>query len=536
MIDKNNFPYKEIRKDQEMIIDKLNKNFDKFDYFILECPTGMGKSAIAKTIACSMPSYILTATKQLQNQYMADYHSKIRSIKGKSNYNCKLDEAYTCDSGLCSGNSPVMMDCVKNRICTYFNKKRNAMWSYSTLTSYQFFLSSISKAKAWNVRNMIIVDECHLLEQQLIQSFGFKINPKELREKYDLKEFCDFKDFLRLIVTPSESGFEKNKELFDFLFNLLKIKRDRIILESSKTFGINKINNLTDEEKESLLETNKDFYNIDMLCGKLNLFNESSDKDEWIIEPEDGGLTFKPINVGKLFAKYVKNKGKKVLFMSATILDINGFCQEFDLPRKKVGVIRLDSTFDPKKSPIIFDPVGYMNYDKIESTTPKIINKIKEILENHKDEKGIIHTNNYKITQRIVESLNNKRLLMRQENETNEELVDRHVKSKLPTVLISPSLNTGTDLKDNLSRFQVIIKLPFQSIADQRIAKKMKLNFNWYVAEMFRSLVQACGRSTRSENDFSVTYILDSSFHKWIFKYKSWFPKQFLQRIKYKSK
>lgn len=48
---------------------------------------------------------------------------------------------------------------------------------------------------------------------------------------------------------------------------------------------------------------------------------------------------------------------------------------------------------------------------------------------------------------------------------------------------------------------------------------------------MFRTLVQACGRSTRSEEDWSITYILDSAFYYWVNKYKNWFSKQFLKRI-----
>ena len=90
-------------------------------------------------------------------------------------------------------------------------------------------------------------------------------------------------------------------------------------------------------------------------------------------------------------------------------------------------------------------------------------------------------------------------------------------------------------MKDDLSRFQIIIKMPFASLADKRIQQKIAINNEWYVAEMFRSFVQAAGRSTRSEDDYSVTYVLDNSFYQWVFKYKHWFPKNFLKRIIWKQ-
>jgi ATP-dependent DNA helicase DinG len=37
-----------------------------------------------------------------------------------------------------------------------------------------------------------------------------------------------------------------------------------------------------------------------------------------------------------------------------------------------------------------------------------------------------------------------------------DEVIYQHENSIRPTVLISPSLHTGLDLKDNLSRFQII--------------------------------------------------------------------------------
>jgi Rad3-related DNA helicase len=48
-----------------------------------------------------------------------------------------------------------------------------------------------------------------------------------------------------------------------------------------------------------------------------------------------------------------------------------------------------------------------------------------------------------------------------------DEIISEHIAAKKPTVLISPSLHLGLDLKDDLSRFQIITKVPYLSLADR---------------------------------------------------------------------
>jgi ATP-dependent DNA helicase DinG len=225
---------------------------------------------------------------------------------------------------------------------------------------------------------------------------------------------------------------------------------------------------------------------------------------------------------------------KKIFFMSATILDTVGFAKNLGLKKEETAIIKVEPDFPPEKSPIIYKPCGFMSYNKLDQTMPKIIESVKEILERHPNEKAIIHTGNYKIAQAIYDGINSNRLIIKKNNENNEKILKKHINSKVPTVLLSPSLTTGVDLKDDLSRFQIIVKLPFMSLSDARVKKKIEINEDWYVCEMFRTLVQAAGRSTRSMDDWSTTYVLDSSFYSWVRKYKNWFSKNFLNRIKWK--
>jgi hypothetical protein len=101
-----------------------------------------------------------------------------------------------------------------------------------------------------------------------------------------------------------------------------------------------------------------------------------------------------------------------------------------------------------------------------------------------------------------------------------------------PTVLISPSLYMGLDLKDDLSRFQIIIKVPYPYLGDRWINEKRRINGQWYIWQTALRLVQGYGRSIRSKEDYAVTYVLDSGFENFVKKNKNILPDWFTQAIK----
>jgi ATP-dependent DNA helicase DinG len=100
-----------------------------------------------------------------------------------------------------------------------------------------------------------------------------------------------------------------------------------------------------------------------------------------------------------------------------------------------------------------------------------------------------------------------------------------------PTVLISPSLYTGIDLKDGLSRFQIIVKVPYPDLTDRWINAKMQNDNGWYYWQTALRLVQAYGRSVRSKQDWAKTYILDSAFAHFLKNHRNMFPDWFTSAI-----
>jgi Rad3-related DNA helicase len=111
------------------------------------------------------------------------------------------------------------------------------------------------------------------------------------------------------------------------------------------------------------------------------------------------------------------------------------------------------------------------------------------------------------------------------------EVLEKHYSSAKPTVLISPSLHQGVDLKDDLSRFQIVVKVPYPDLTDKKIAAMKDRDQKWYTWNTVLRLVQAYGRSVRSKDDYATTYVLDSSISYLLKNAQDIVPKWFTEAI-----
>ena len=235
------------------------------------------------------------------------------------------------------------------------------------------------------------------------------------------------------------------------------------------------------------------------------------------------------MKVDKL-TKYIFNYGDKVLLMSATIIDHKHFAKTLGITDYKY--IEVDSTFEAEKAPIYINTKHKINHYNLKKILPSIIKQIDNICKEHKNEKGIIHTHTGFITSCLKDGFRgNKRFLYRDQESRNEDILHEHSLSSEPTVLVSPSLGLGIDLKDDLARFQIIIKAPYLPLGDERIKKMFELDKQWYSNKMLSNVVQQCGRGIRSQEDHCKTYILDASIFQAILRNKESLPKYFLDRF-----
>jgi ATP-dependent DNA helicase DinG len=112
----------------------------------------------------------------------------------------------------------------------------------------------------------------------------------------------------------------------------------------------------------------------------------------------------------------------------------------------------------------------------------------------------------------------------------SKSVVDKKI--EIIAVLISPSLHIGFDLKDDLSRFQIITKVPYLSLADRWIDEKRKRNEQWYTWQTALKLVQGYGRSIRSKEDWAITYVVDAAFGHFVFRNRDILPDWFRAAIR----
>jgi Rad3-related DNA helicase len=130
----------------------------------------------------------------------------------------------------------------------------------------------------------------------------------------------------------------------------------------------------------------------------------------------------------------------------------------------------------------------------------------------------------------LQEQYMNKRLIFHTVD-NRDEMLEKHIAADYPSVIVSPSMISGVDLKYEISRFQILLKIPFPFLGSEKIKKRMNKK-DWYNYKTVCDLMQACGRSVRSFDDYADTFILDSSFSD-VLKYSSKFlPRWFTNSIK----
>jgi Rad3-related DNA helicase len=265
------------------------------------------------------------------------------------------------------------------------------------------------------------------------------------------------------------------------------------------------------------------------LVEKINTVLELWVTIEYVVEYTADKVVIMPLHIADLATGFFNNCDT-VILMSGTIIDVKTFAKTLGI--KQYKYIEMDSEFDPEKSPIYSCTKYSLNHSNLDKFLPSIIEMSVKICESHKNDKGIIHTHNMKITNAFRMKLDkDRRFLVRDAGVTNERILEKH-KIANNTVIISPSLGFGTDLKDEEGRFQIIAKTPYLPLNSKRIGILAKKDPDWYKMKTIVSLVQMAGRCTRHKDDYSSTYILDACAVDLIKRYSSMLPKYFRDRLK----
>ena len=132
-----------------------------------------------------------------------------------------------------------------------------------------------------------------------------------------------------------------------------------------------------------------------------------------------------------------------------------------------------------------------------------------------------IHTHSYYINHRVSQHLIQKfgsRIITHGPSPADRtEAIRFHCASKGDSVLVSPSLTEGVDLRDELARFQIVCKVPYPRLDTYTRARNAR-DRRWYELKTAWAFVQMIGRAVRSDTDFAATFVLDSHFEKFVLR------------------
>jgi Rad3-related DNA helicase len=526
------------RDKQAKALNAIEKAFENGKKFVIvHADTGVGKTHLAKTLGNvskdvpveferlvknysvfaengaelmkdidSFGCYALTITKSLQDQYQNTFDDT-GVLKGKSNYQCDVDDTLSVDIAPCIYVANQKNECWKANRCPYYNSRNNMLTSKFSALNYSMFFSLPNHLKK---RQIIVCDEGSELEEQLVGQFTCEVDIPFLMKTQTL-------------VTPFPNDDNNKTKVLAWISKVA----DSVInsVEEYKSwFGEN-------SNKKDIITFNKkkqEYTKLTNLQNSLQLLVDTFYDSDYIVERLENAIRFIPLKVDVL-SKYLFDYAEKVVILSATIIDPDAYCKALGI--KDHEYIHIGTDFNPEKSPIHIMAKQKLNFQNLKSMLPTLVKQIKGIMEHHKDEKGIIHTHTQYLADYIRENIKSDRLLCREAGVNNEQLLEIHESSSEPTILVSPSMTYGVDLKGDLSRFQIILKAPWLPTKDVRVEKLMKIDKDWYGNAMLKTLLQACGRSVRAHDDWCETYILDGSIFDAINRNKKKLPKFFLDRF-----
>ena len=173
----------------------------------------------------------------------------------------------------------------------------------------------------------------------------------------------------------------------------------------------------------------------------------------------------------------------------------------------------------------------WLSTENREEIVPEMVKEIEKILKEHDADKGIIHVTSFEYQKMILEKMSDESLsriecviddkkqysdnvLNKVQVRTDkDDLIKKHDENKKdPFVILSPSCWFGVDLKDDSSRFQIVVKYPKLPLNTKNTEKIDRLEYGelWYDVRTAYKFIQGCGRSIRNVDDHAKTYLLDS--------------------------
>jgi Rad3-related DNA helicase len=508
------------------------------------------------------------------NRYLK--YSNFVSLKSKQAYTCPENNNLPVKThGKCvlqgmRASDAFNLEC--SHKCGYFQSRAKAPIAKTVLTNYAFWLKSMnftygqlglgkvinedetiqSPKEVWESwltdesmwegdhhhlkpiipRPIIIMDEAHRLPDQIQSAYQFDINTSFIQNYTKIKDDLVEDGFYFPIFQWkwSETARQISELLGLKLANNEGILKSLIKIRDSMCYAYTHLINETSsyikskwENKEklppsisTLLCFESEFSNlycrIDELIKLIDKTHISNLVCSYISR---NARSFNFLDDGLLFKHTVEPWAETIIYMSATFGDISKFVKRLSLENQ--NSIQLDPKWNFEKSPIYFEASANFKHANKDIAFNESIESIDNILEKHQNENGIIHTGTYEFAQIILNKSKYANRLIAYKNAKEKAAAIKNVEDSKSKVLIGPSIFEGVDLPDSLCRFQIVAKLQYPNLSNRLWGLRCYGKDKWiYLEKPWNDLIQAIGRGVRNQNDWSVTYLLDTRFLKYI--------------------
>ena len=438
-------------------------------FVLYEGPCGSGKSVIGATISKFFnTAYWVTNGKHLQDQLSKDFgeegrHAKLLvDLKGRNAYNCPLTlnpnlykpseikkwedtRPHDCGDGHCRRKGKNFYKECLGGFCPYYAQVDKAQNASLCLMNFSSYLFQTSFTKRFGKRELMILDEAHNTESQLMDFISMTISDSYLPG-------------LQLPVLEQPEEYAK-----------------WLIDNNARQLLTDQLNKARIEEDVRRTD------DLESIIRKFDHFMEEMGDgraEDWISEISDKERTtgyrrvsFKPIFVKKYAHKHIFDFADHILLMSATILDVNVMARSLGIDRAHIAAKRMTSTFPPAKRPIFFQPVVKVVGGKAAMINwgPKLIKAVDDITDKHPGQRGIVHTHNFYIAEMLMSGCRNRsRFLFQKDFRNKAEMLQFHGEST-DTVLVAPAMHEGLDLKDELcydSETEILTELGWVRLPD----------------------------------------------------------------------
>ena len=514
------------RTNQEETIQKIVE-VDK-PVFVLEAPTGTGKTFIGAGAARLMAqkgkpkAVYLVTTKHLQDQISTPPPRGLGGLpyyamlKGKNNYVCGEDEERTAED---CGNCPVGSG------CPYRTAKRRAREAGLTVLNYAYWLTIVNMSGEFSAAlgtdkhdkgdfDFIVCDEADTIEDQLMNYISVSFTEGELGKLVNMG-------------APSPEALATPEDWHKWALAALPVMAGKL-----KTLDKEMEKHREEFMQQAPVPLVRERTRLANKYTKLTTFVDEFEWSPWVITIEQSPRTgrrweLKPVIVAPFANGVMWRHASRSLHMSATILNAGQYCRNLGIPDyKENAVVRsLPCLFPVDNRRVKYQPVTEMKRDNREQAWPKMTEAIGKILKAHPNEKGIVHTVSYQFARYLIENLRDKRLLSHESGDRDSTVRFFH-DAKDPLVLVSPSINRGVDFRDDAARFNIVAKVPYPYLGDAQIQARVNMpgGWQWYSYKTVSTLVQSTGRTTRADDDWSVSYILDSEFDRLYKQQNALFP------------